>query len=381
MRSGAALLVVLFLVMTVTVITLGFLSDSNMQMVCGKNVGLRMQMDYLADSGLVIAKTLLLNPQKVDTSAVGYWQGGGVQIDESSEDYIDIFKITQSAAGPTNPTNRCTYDIECTAYRENGASRIAQSYLKAQLRLDPCIAYWAGGVGNADIPTNLTINGDVYSKGGVTISGAVEGDVFADSVSVTGAKTGQTYAPADAIVLYPDIAIDFFSPLYEYQELSYAPDSLAVGDCNSPAAFIAGGSNPAGIFYCTGNLNLMCTVIINGTLVVDGNLTIMDSANVVITASKNFPALVVGGHVRVEDSSCVTANGLVQVGSMTVAADAGNIDITGALFVENSALIVDPSYSHNITVTIAPMISAVTMSSGGNWSPAGDAFFKYIKRD
>lgn len=374
MRSGAALLVIVIFVMVVTVISLGFLSDSNVQMVCGKNVGLRMQMDYHADSGLVIAKTYLLHPQEADTSAVGYWQGEiGRQM--GSDDYIDL-AVRRSVGGATN---RCTYDIQCQSYRLNGADRIAQSYLNAQVRLDPCIAYWAGG--NGDIPNSVTINGDVYCNGVLTISGTVEGDAFANSV--TGAKTGQTYLATDLSVSYPSIVVGYFSPFYEYDELSYSPENLASQDCNSLGPFGASGSNPAGIVYRQGNLDVMGVVTVDGTLVVEGDLTIRGTANLVITASKNYPALVVSGTVTVEDSSSVTVNGLVQAGSMTVGADAGDIDITGALFIGNSALNVDGAYSNNITVTTAPMISALKLTSGVSnikWSPAGSAFFKYIKR-
>jgi type II secretory pathway component PulK len=63
-RPGAAMLVVLVIVMTATLISLGFIAKSDVELVCGRNVGLRMRMDYLAQSGLVHAKALITNPQE-----------------------------------------------------------------------------------------------------------------------------------------------------------------------------------------------------------------------------------------------------------------------------------------------------------------------------
>ncbi|MBA7693960.1 hypothetical protein ES703_102560 [subsurface metagenome] len=66
-KRGAALLVVLFIVMAITILSLGFLSRSDVELACGGNMILRTQMDYLAESGLEHAKGLILNPQDVDS--------------------------------------------------------------------------------------------------------------------------------------------------------------------------------------------------------------------------------------------------------------------------------------------------------------------------
>ena len=59
-RQGAALLVVLFIVMVITILSLGFLSRSDVELACGQNMILRTQMDYLAESGLEHARGLSL---------------------------------------------------------------------------------------------------------------------------------------------------------------------------------------------------------------------------------------------------------------------------------------------------------------------------------
>ena len=88
MRKGVALLVVLFVVMTVTILSLGFLSQSDVELSCGENMILRTKMDYLAESGLEHAKGLLLNPQDIDGE---YWTGAArQQLVSGSDEYYDV---------------------------------------------------------------------------------------------------------------------------------------------------------------------------------------------------------------------------------------------------------------------------------------------------
>jgi len=138
-RKGAALLVVLFIVMAVTILSLGFLSRSDVELACGQNMILRTQMDYLAESGLEHARGLLVNPPDPN---LGYWPGaGGLQIVENSNDYYDVY-VQPPFVDPRDP-NVCDYEITCTAYRKKGGERVGESILKAELHIDPNIAYWA----------------------------------------------------------------------------------------------------------------------------------------------------------------------------------------------------------------------------------------------
>ena len=87
-NRGSALLVVLLIVMAATILSLGFLSRSDVELACGQNMTLRTQMDYLAESGLEHARGLILNPQDVETE---YWAGAvRQQLVAGSDDYYDI---------------------------------------------------------------------------------------------------------------------------------------------------------------------------------------------------------------------------------------------------------------------------------------------------
>ena len=378
-RPGVAILVVLFVIIFATVISLGFIARSDVELAFGNNMVLRMEMDYLAESGLAHAKALITNPQDADTAAKGYWAGDtDLQIEEG-DDYYEL-GITRDDSDPT----RCTYDIQCLAYRLDGIEKTAQSYLNARLRLDPCIAYWAG----ADTPVSIqtTVHGDVYCSGNLTNNGTINGDVFASGTitdSGSGTVLGQkNESVSTAPIEPPNFQIDDFSPQYYFWDeinkvyVAHTPEFPAPGDD------IEIGTDPAGVIVYNGQLILNQDVLINGTLIVNGDL-ILNGNSLTITSEKNFPALVVNGDPNVA-SGRLTVTGLVQVDNMYVGAAAGDITITGAL-VGQGGMTVAPGYTGNINITAAPMMASTKISPDGTttvrWTPIGGAFFKWIKRE
>ncbi len=130
-RKGVALIVVLFLVMVATILSLGFVARSDVELSCGKNMILRTQMDYLAESGLEHAKGLILNGQ----SAEGSWTD---QLVSGSSDY---YRVTVSARHPSfnphKPNQPWSCQIASTAYREKNHEKIGESTLRAELYVDP----------------------------------------------------------------------------------------------------------------------------------------------------------------------------------------------------------------------------------------------------
>jgi hypothetical protein len=371
-RPGAALLVVLFVIMVATVIALGFIAKSDMELACGQNVALRMQMDYLAQSGLTHAKALITNPQDADTEPLGYWPGdNGLQIEEG-DNYYNLTVVRNDS----DPTDRCNYNINCLAYRLHNEQKTAQSNLNARLRLDPCIAYWAGA--DALVSPTMTIYGDVYCKGTLTNTGTVNGDVFADSL--TGPAEGKRYDIAEAGVNWSGFSISDFTPNYYIDSVAYTPQIFDPNDVLVNISFTPSAPNPAGVIVCNGNLTLLGNVVIDGTLIVDGNVTIKGSGNT-ITAVKNFPVVVAGGNLAIEENGQFAVNGLVQTEQMQVADNAAGIIIYGALFIRNGGI---PYCEATVDIIADPMAAAVKISPDETiivkWTPMGGAFFKSIKR-
>lgn len=372
-RAGVALLLVLFIVMAITVLSFGYIARSDMELACGANTLLRTQMDYLAESGLVHAKGLILNPQDVDSGG-SCWAGAGGQQLTGGEDYYDVSVVE---LGP------CNYRITSTAYRQNGGETIGQSELTAELRLDPCIAYWAGTA--TTIPAVVTINGDVYCAGNLTNNGTVDGDGFA-SGAISGAFAGKKSELVSAPpVGWPASEVSNFSSQYYIESSGYSVQGIDPNISNM--FFEPSGGNPAGVRYRSGDVRLAGEVTINGTLAVGGNLRISGPNNRII-AQKNFPALLVEGEVVIEDGGRLSVEGLALVKQrMVIDANSSNVDVdvAGGLFIKNGGIEFGSFASGDIDITAAPGKAALQLwTSGGDavrWRQAGGAFFKSISRN
>ncbi len=92
-RRGAALLIVLFIVMAATIISLSFLTRSDAELSGGQSMISHSQMDYLAESGVEHARGLILNPSGVDTGGLDYWPGATRQQMTSGNDYNDYYDV------------------------------------------------------------------------------------------------------------------------------------------------------------------------------------------------------------------------------------------------------------------------------------------------
>lgn len=315
-KRGAALLVVLFVVMAITVLSLGFLSRSDVELACGRNMGLRTEMDYLAESGLAHAKGLIISPQDVNSE---YWTGAeGLQLVEGGNDYYDV---SVSRHDPDSGlTYRCNYRIRSCAYRNKGGEKVGRSNLTAELRLDPCIALWMGK--DTTVSNSTTIFGDVYCDGILANLGVVNGDVFANSLS--GSIAGQEKSASDLTLKWPCVTVQDLTSYYSVLTIPVG----VLSDTNTPGY--------AQVLHRKGNLVLDSNVQVNGTLIVEGNLTVSGTENV-ITAKKNLPALLVTGDVLIESTGRLDVQGLAVVeGSVQVIADSTDINVLGGLFIRNS---------------------------------------------
>ncbi len=382
-RKGAALLVVLFIVMAITILSLGFLSRSDVELACGENMILRTQMDYLAESALEHARGLILNPQDV---AGEYWTGDtGQQLVDGSSDYYNVtVKRHDSGSGPAY-TYRCNYDVNSTAYRLKNGEEVGRSSLTAELRLDPAVGCWANG--NTTISGSTTINGDVYCDGNLTNEGTIRGDVFAsgtitNSVMSGGTITGsQNENVSSDPVDWPGLAVADFDTTYYVGSNNYTAQTLTLDDYNNVSLPTSPVGNPKGVVWCDNDITLSGNVSINGTLVVNGNMTIRGTGNT-IAAVKNFPALIVNGNLTIESSGQLAINGLAQInGDISVNNSASRLTVFGALFVNGNLNV----SAGSVNITAAPARASLeTWPTAGNparWTPAGGAFFKSIERE
>ena len=357
-RPGVALLVVLFIVMAITILSLGFVSRSDVELACGQNMILRTEMDYLAESGLEHARGLILNPQDVSTE---FWMGGTDLQLTSGSNFYDV-RVDRDA------NDLCNYIIDCNSYRRaTDGSDIGRSSLRAELRLDPCIAYWVGS--STTVSSAMIINGDVYCGGNLTNNHTINGDVFANALSGSGTIAGQQKAVGDLSLAWPRITVEDFTSNYPVQII----------DANSLSGEAFGPYDPVRVCYHNGDLELAGGVQIEDMLIVDANLTISGNGNV-ITAGKNLPALLVGGNLIIEDGCGLDVYGLAVVkGQTQISAGAAGVNIIGGLFVENGIV-----GGGNISITAAPTKTAIVVWSevgiAEKWGQAAGAFYRSIER-
>jgi len=328
-RDGAALLIVLFIVMVITVLSLGFLSRSDVELACGENMILRTQIDYLAESGLEHARGLILNPQDISSE---YWIGAtGQQLVAGSNDYYDLEVIRDDS----EPTDYCNYIIDCNSYRIKGGERVGFSSIRAKLRLDPCIALWSSK--NTTLWPGSTVKGDVrcgckltlikeYTEGDEIKR--VYGDVFANTLN--GDITGQTYTVGELSLDWPNVTVDDFRD---------KPD----------------------VSYQSGDFTL--SEDIDGMLLVEGNLTIQSAGGVNIVAVKNLPALYVTGDLIINKDADLDIEGLAVVGNNVLLNGDADLNVLGGLFVQGEFAETASDSSGNDNDGL--------LYSGPTWQPTG----------
>ena len=378
-RSGIALITVLFVVMAASIIALGIIVRSDMELACGKNIIKHTEMDYLAQSALTHAKTLLMYPQNVTTTPAGYWTGEtSLQIDDTSSDYYDL-AVTQSAVGFTK---RLDYQVVASAYHLTGGLETAKCNLIANVHIDPCLTYWQSVQGT--MPAEVTIYGDVYCDDNITILGYLDGDVYSKlTITDGGTITGNSYnsVALPPVPLHPLAPEDYNSEYYIGAD-SYAVSTMTPGSYPDLMVDPSAG-NPAGIRYCSGSVQLDGDCQINGTLVVRTDLTLNGTCNLTIAPQKNFPALIVGRDlIFANDNISIDAKGLVQVKNRIDMMDrtGSSINILGALCVLGDGIL--NTTGCTVTVTTDPAQAAMKIDTAIDstlWTPAGDAIYKSIQ--
>ncbi|HOK67264.1 MAG TPA: hypothetical protein PK054_03410 [Anaerohalosphaeraceae bacterium] len=114
---GAALIIVLFLVMAVSVIALGLFARTDFSLAAGCNFVLHTQTETLAYSGLEFARVLVREPNLVEAGPV--WDAG--------------FRYEVEISAPSERV----YPVTSRAWFEKDGSRRAESILTGWLYYDP----------------------------------------------------------------------------------------------------------------------------------------------------------------------------------------------------------------------------------------------------
>jgi len=125
-RRGAAMLVVLFLVIGVAAISMGILYRSDMALAAGQNYVRRVQADYLAWAGLEYARGLVLANPAAPASELPI----ALALDNAFACSISRLELIDDAAYKT-------YAVRCSAAHFAGGADGAGSVLAAKIVYDP----------------------------------------------------------------------------------------------------------------------------------------------------------------------------------------------------------------------------------------------------
>ena len=339
-RKGVVLMVVLFVIMILAVLSVGFLSQRDIELSSGNNMALRAQMDYLAESGIEHADQILSNPDDAVFSG-SYWTGATGQQLTSGNDYYDV-SIAADGSG---------YNVTSLGYRLENGQKIAQSSLTAKLSLiaNNHFAFYA--LNGGTIPSEFTISGNVHCDNDLNIQGTVIGDAYSKG-SITGNPSGASYPNiSSALVEWPGLLTDDYSPQYYFNGGGpYSAVSLSINVQNTTLSPDA--SNPAGIFYRSGNLNLKGNVVVNGTVIVSGDFKQYSGTNT-ITAQDNFPAVVVANEFEMKDGQ-LNVQGFVQVGgriNIDMNANNPSMNIVGGFYWQDGTIYNNKNNAYSVAIT------------------------------
>jgi hypothetical protein len=326
--KGFALLMVMIMVVVAVVLGVSYLSIASIKLQSAVNYVNCSSAKSLAESGLEHGMYILQNsPDSIVSSSQGN-PLGPYYVDGSSDHYV-IYGVNNSAGHYTitaeGSVGGVTQKASATATRSGGPSIVMTR---------------AGTLNRAlvKLPATLTVNGGFHVNGKLVNYARIAGSASATlGVQDTGNKidtivtAGTQDVPTMTVANYKN---------YNLLGSTYSATTLAAASVISASNSLANGgaittSNPAGVVALTpylGSTTLPDNFKFKGTLVTTGNL-ILDGANIELTATDGFPAIVCNGNIVITSKTRVTINGTVLInnGGQIVSSTSGSGGATSVI--------------------------------------------------
>jgi Tfp pilus assembly protein PilX len=389
-RRGFAMIMVLAAIAIAVVMGFAMLAGATLQTRTRGNASRSISAEYLAESGINLALYYLQNPNNAPSlNASGYWAG------TSSAVTIGSGTVTVTVTRDTTASNTWTYEIvsSATVGASGDTQMVRTAYARAYVKNEYRVNYASGFLSGATIQPYTYITGDVISSGTFKLTNTnstVSGVIYAPAVTLSSGATnpgGRQNVPATAVASPTNADLNLYHT-YTSGGVTCNADVQSASTLTGSAGVTTLGSsvsNPAGVWYTTGNLTLGDNVKIDGTLICGGNL-IVNGANIVVTPKSGYPGVVVTGNFQVNQTlKSMTVNGICYVGGQlkssgvwVTLAQASTLTVKGGLLIGNASPI-SSSYNAvtnvtlNTTMNLAPELSTAGRTPIGiqvlRWGP------------
>lgn len=183
----------------------------------------------------------------------------------------------------------------------------------------------------------------IYTENDIDVSGSSSGEVTGDvSAGGTIDEDGGVTFNDEVDANNPDADV----PTVDWAYWQAIADHVITGNFNFSS------TTYTGIYYITGNVTFNNDAILNGTIVSTGQVTINGAANVAITATSPYPAIVTKGTLTLNGNANLQINGFVLTLDYVTITGNQDIHLTGGLVSEGNVTItgnsvVDIVYDEN----------------------------------
>jgi hypothetical protein len=298
-----ALAMVLAVVAAGAILAWGMIAAGSTRVAIARTTAQQAQAANLAESGLHIGVYYLKNRP---VSPIVYGTSGNVHYPGENNVSITGMEGTVNIA-VDNPANG-QFVITSTAHLHNTTATARASLKITRERQATYGAYLAGNVkptSRTTLTGGFISNGTYSSTTGAVVSGTL-------TTSTTGSATDR----AATNFAYPISALQYL-PTYFYNGKTYSANVLS---SNYTGQVLVGSAanNPLNIWYVDRSISIKLPLtIIDGTLITAPGTSLSAEANITVTQTRPFPALVIGRELAyTKDNVIVTANGPAYVGEI-----------------------------------------------------------------
>ncbi|HEX8521794.1 MAG TPA: hypothetical protein VF669_06015 [Tepidisphaeraceae bacterium] len=374
-RGGFAMVLVLSAIAIASVLGFAMLSGATLQTRARGNASRAAGAEFLAESGINLAFYYLQNPDLAPAlNSSGYWSG--------TTSAVTIGSGTVSVSVVRDSSDSWTFEVTSTGTLGSVTgtaitrTQYARVYVRNEYKVKNAMAFNGGTTipSFSSISGNIVCNGTLTMKSNVTYSG---GSITASGLSLALGLPQLTYTTIQSYQVPAPSNNDVYQyRTYTVNGTTYNCDTLGVTTLTGTSGVTTLGSstsNPAGVWYTSGNLTLGDNVKVAGTLVVGGNLVI-NGAGISVTPKSGYPGLVVIGNLQINQTrKSITVNGVTYVGGSVktsgvyvLQSDSSTMTINGSLLTGSSSSGISNTFNAAMTILYdATLAKAPDLSSAG----------------